>query len=113
MKKKKKKALLLLVLAVGLSKLIDFILDEAQELINMMANNWKTKKEIMADYGYSEGTFYSRCKECSLLPDYRNAIIHDGGQRTYVDENRFQDFLRYRSEQYRKRMLDPHLKEDE
>ncbi len=29
MKKKKKKALLLLVLAVGLSKLIDFILDEA------------------------------------------------------------------------------------
>ena len=77
----------------------------------MMANNWKTKKEIMADYGYSEGTFYSRCKECSLLPDYRDAIIRDGGQRTYVDENRFQDFLRYRSEQYRKRMLDPHLKE--
>ena len=58
----------------------------------MMANNWKTKKEIMADYGYSEGTFYSRCKECSLLPDYRDAIIHAGGQRTYVDENRFQDF---------------------
>ena len=79
----------------------------------MMANNWKTKKEIMTDYGYSEGTFYSRCKECSLLPDYRDAIIHDGGQRTHVDENRFQDFLRYRSEQYRKRMLDPHLKEDE
>ena len=26
----------------------------------MMANNWKTKKEIMTDYGYSEGTFYSR-----------------------------------------------------
>lgn len=78
----------------------------------MMANNWKTKKEIMTDYGYSEGTFYSRCKECSLLPEYRDAIIHDGGQRTYVDENRFQDFLRYRSEQYRKRQLDPHIREE-
>ncbi|WP_260240773.1 hypothetical protein [Limosilactobacillus reuteri] len=75
-----------------------------------MANDRKTKEQIMADYGYSEATFYSRCKECSLLSEYRDAIIHDGGQRTYVDEDRFQDFLRYRSEQYRQRMLDPHLK---
>ncbi|WP_283595317.1 hypothetical protein [Limosilactobacillus sp. DJ3M12] len=31
----KKKALLLLVLAVGLSKLIDFILDEAYQLVDL------------------------------------------------------------------------------
>ena len=76
----------------------------------MMANNWKTKQQIMNDYGYSEGTFYARCQECWSMPDYRDAIIHDGGAYTFVDEDKFQKFLRYPSEQYRQRQLDPHLR---
>lgn len=78
----------------------------------MMANNWRTREQIMKDYNYSQSVFYDRCSECSALPEYRDAIIHDGGQRTYVDENRFQDFLRYRSEQYRLKRLDPHLRKE-
>lgn len=78
--------------------------------MKVTSHDGKRSEDKRTDYGYSEATFYSRCKECSLLSEYRDAIIHDGGQRTYVDEDRFQDFLRYRSEQYRQRMLDPHLK---
>lgn len=75
-----------------------------------MANHWRTKEQIMDAYGYSASTFYARCDECWANPDYRDAIIHDGGQKTFVDEDRFQDFLRYRSDNYRKQRLDPHLR---
>ena len=77
----------------------------------MMANGWKTPDEICHDQHIKMGTFYKRRDECLSNPDYRDAIIRDGGQRTYVDENLWQKFLRYRSEQYRIRQLDPHLRE--
>ena len=75
-----------------------------------MANHWRTKEQIMDAYGYSSGTFYARCQECWANPDYRDTIIRDGGSKTFVDEDRFQDFLRYRSNNYRKQQLDPHLR---
>lgn len=76
----------------------------------MMANGWKTVDEICQDYHIKKGTFYSRRDECLSLPEYRDAVIRDGGQRTYIDENLWQKFLRYRSEQYRIRQLDPHMR---
>lgn len=77
----------------------------------MMANDWKTPEEICQDYHITMATFYNRRDECLSNPDYRDAVIRDGGKRTYIDENLWQKFLRYRSEQYRIRQLDPHLRE--
>lgn len=79
----------------------------------MMANGWKTPDEICRDYHIKMGTFYLRRKECLSNPDYRDAVIRDGGQITYIDENLWQKFLRYRSEQYRIKHLDPHLRRRE
>lgn len=76
----------------------------------MLANGWKTKEQIMADYGYSDATFYTRRSECLNLPEYRDAVIMDGQQKTFIDENIWQKFLRYRSERTRQKMLDPHLR---
>ena len=75
-----------------------------------MANGWRTKEEIEKLYGYSQSTFYDRRNECLALPEYRDAVILDGQQKTFIDENLWQKFLRYRSEKTRLKMLDPHLR---
>lgn len=65
----------------------------------MMANGWKTKEEIMADYGYSDSTFNARMDEC-FKSDYRDAIIYDKSKYGLIDENRYQEFLKWRTKKH-------------
>lgn len=65
-----------------------------------MANGWKTKKQIMDDYGYSEGTFGDRMRECLESP-YSNAIVSDGSKYGIVIEPIYQKFLIWRTSQMR------------
>lgn len=76
----------------------------------MMANGWKTPQEIMKDYGLEKSAFAERKRDCIANPEYRDAIVQDGRKMTYIIEERWQAYLRYRSEQYRIRMLDPHIR---
>lgn len=77
----------------------------------MMANSWKTVPEICTDYGIKDKTFYAWADECRAYPEYRDAIICPTGKRTFVDEDKWQAFLRFMSEERRKKLLDPHLRE--
>ena len=76
----------------------------------MMANGWKTPQEIMKDYGLEKSAFAERKRDCIANPEYRDAIVQDGRKMTYIIEEHWQAYLRYRSEQYRIRMLDPHIR---
>ena len=78
----------------------------------MMANSWKTVPEICADYGIKDKTFYAWADECRTYPEYRDAIICPTGKRTFIDEDKWQAFLRFMSEKRRKKLLDPHLREE-
>lgn len=58
-------------------------------------------QEIMKAYHYSTTTFYRRRNECLVSP-YEDAIILDGGRRTLVDKEKFEEFLQWRSDQKKK-----------
>lgn len=58
-------------------------------------------QEIMNDYDYSSSTFYRRRNECLVSP-FEDAIILDGGRRTLIDKDKFEEFLKWRSEQKKK-----------
>ena len=45
-------------------------------MVMTMANGWRSKEEIKAEYGYSEGTFNARMNEC-YCSDFADAIISD------------------------------------
>lgn len=66
----------------------------------MMANGWRTKEQIMKDYGYSEGTFGDRMRECLESP-YSNAIVSDRSKYGIVIEPIYQKFLIWRTSQMR------------
>lgn len=61
----------------------------------MMANGWKSKKQIMRDYGYSEAVFSDRMRECLDSP-YSNAIVSDKSKYGIVIEPIYQKFLIWR-----------------
>lgn len=58
-------------------------------------------QEIMKSYHYSTSTFYRRRSECLVSP-YEDAIVLDGGRRTLVDKEKFEEFLQWRSDQKKK-----------
>lgn len=76
----------------------------------MMANSWKTIDQICDDYNIKQQTFYNWADKCKSYPEYRDAIIQPTGQRTFIDEEKWQGFLRFMSEEHRKKQLDPHLR---
>lgn len=62
----------------------------------MIANGWKTAKQIQADYQISKSNFY-RLKDKCLASSFNDALVLVG-DKTYVVENRWQDFLMYLSQ---------------
>lgn len=73
-------------------------------MVMTMANGWRSKEEIKAEYGYSEGTFNARMNEC-YCSDFADAIISDTSKFSTIDEPRYQQFLKWRSQQKRKQAL--------
>ena len=65
----------------------------------MMANGWKSKLDILADYDLSN-TSFERLRKACLASDYADAIVVVG-EKCYVVEDRFQAFLSYMSEKAR------------
>lgn len=76
----------------------------------MMANSWKTVDQICSDYDIEKKTFYKWADECKSYPQYQDAIIQPTNRRTYIVENRWQDFLCHLSELHRQKALDPHIR---
>ena len=68
-----------------------------------MANHWRTDEEIKQAYGYKDGTFYNLKRECLTTP-YANAIIQPNKHNTFIDEDLWQKFLKYKSDQYMERI---------
>ena len=66
----------------------------------MMANGWKSREQIMKDYGYSEGTFGDRMRECLESP-YSSAVVSDTSKYAIIIEPLYQKFLMWRSEKIR------------
>ncbi|MDE6492787.1 MAG: hypothetical protein K2L37_06545 [Lactobacillus sp.] len=75
----------------------------------MMANGWKTPKQIQEDYDISQGTFYDWKQKCEST-QFQDAIIRPTGKNTFVVEQRWQDYLNWLSGQRKKDLLDPHLR---
>lgn len=73
---------------------------EIMEVMKMMANGWKSREQIMKDYGYSEGTFGDRMRECLESP-YSSAVVSDTSKYAIVIEPLYQKFLMWRSEKLR------------
>lgn len=61
----------------------------------MIANGWKTAEEIQTDYQIKQAT-WKRLKAACLETNFNDAIVLVGG-KTYVIEDRWQDFLVYLS----------------
>ena len=77
--------------------------------MRMMANGWKTPKQIQEDYGISQGTFYDWKQKCESS-QFKDAIIRPTGKNTFIVEQRWQEFLIWRSEKHEEVLLDPHLR---
>lgn len=75
-----------------------------KESDDLMCNGWKSKQQIMNDYGYSESVYNARMNECFASP-YREAIISDTSKFSTVDEPRYQDFLKWRTKKKWDKML--------
>lgn len=63
----------------------------------------KTTKQMLEEYHISRQTFRRRRIECSLSP-YKDAIIQDGPRKIYIDDKRWREFLKYRSNKYFKEL---------
>lgn len=64
----------------------------------MIANGWKTSKQIKEDYDLSPSQFKALRDEC-LTSTYGKAIIIVAGKTYIVDENLWQEFLISKSRQ--------------
>lgn len=62
----------------------------------MLANGWKTAKEIMEDYELTGSEFFTLKTECMGSDSYYDAII-EVGNKTYVVEDIWQEFLQDRT----------------
>lgn len=61
----------------------------------MIANGWKTAEQVQADYQISPASF-KRLKATCLESKYSDAVVLVGG-KTYVIEDKWQQFLIYLS----------------
>lgn len=61
----------------------------------MIANGWKTAEQVQADYQISPSSF-KRLKATCLESKYSDAVVLVGG-KTYVIEDKWQQFLIYLS----------------
>ncbi|CCI82294.1 Predicted protein [Lactobacillus hominis DSM 23910 = CRBIP 24.179] len=75
----------------------------------MMANGWKTPDQIQEDYHLSQSAFYTWKTECEES-QFKDAIIRPTGKHTYIVEQRWQEFITWRSDEREKDLLDPHLR---
>lgn len=75
----------------------------------MMANGWKTPKQIQEDYGITDKTWSTWRQKCEASP-YRDAIVRVSTRSTFVVEPLWQKFLIWQSKEFAEKHLDPHLK---
>lgn len=61
-----------------------------------MVRNWMTKEEFMEKYAKSESTFNRRMEELRKS-DYWEAYIHPTAKEVWIDEDRYQEFLMWKS----------------
>lgn len=62
-----------------------------------------TSKEMMEYWHYSKQTFRRRRRECEQTP-YRDAILQDGPRKIYVNNDRWAEFIKYRTRKYYEKM---------
>lgn len=75
----------------------------------MMANGWKTPRQIQEDYHIADKTFYAWKDACIASP-YRDAIVRPTGRNMFIVEPLWQEFLIWRSKEREQKTLDPHLR---
>lgn len=75
-----------------------------------MGNGWRFVEDIKSSYHYSDAVWCRLRQQCEGTK-FRNAIIRVSGRTTYVVEQRWQDFLRWRAEKFQEDHLDPHLRQ--
>ena len=75
-----------------------------------MGNGWRFVEDIKISYHYSDAVWCRLRQQCEETK-FRNAIIRVSGRTTYVVEQRWQDFLRWRAEKFQEDHLDPHLRQ--
>lgn len=75
-----------------------------------MGNGWRFVEDIKISYHYSDAAWCRLRQQCEGTK-FRNAIIRVSGRTTYVVEQRWQDFLRWRAEKFQEDHLDPHLRQ--
>lgn len=75
-----------------------------------MGNGWRFVEDIKSSYHYSDAVWCRLRQQCERTK-FRNAIIRVSGRTTYVVEQRWQDFLRWRAEKFQEDHLDPHLRQ--
>lgn len=59
--------------------------------------NWLSKEEFLSKYNYSPATFSRRREECLNSP-YRKAFIQPSKKELWIDEDIYQEFLIYKSD---------------
>ena len=76
----------------------------------MMANGWKTPKQIQEDYCLADKTWSTWRKKCEASP-YRDAIVRVSARSTFIIEPLWQKFLIWQSKNFEEKHLDPHLRD--
>lgn len=76
----------------------------------MMANGWKTPKQIQEDYQIADKTWATWRSQCEASP-YRDAIIRVSARSTFVVESKWQKFLMWRAQKFKEEHLDPHVRQ--
>lgn len=75
----------------------------------MMANGWKTPEQIQKDYDIEKSAYHNWKTECLASP-YRDAIIQPTSKRTYIDENKWQEYIKWKSAKRADSHMDKHMK---
>lgn len=57
-----------------------------------------TPQQVMAKYHYKKSKFYDDRQKC-MASDYSDAVILMGKRKTLIDEDRWQEWIEYNSEQ--------------
>lgn len=56
------------------------------------SNSWRTSDWIQKAYGLSKTTYYELRQEC-LVSEYKDAVIQINSHKSFIKENRWQEFL--------------------
>uniref|UniRef100_UPI003F54F7E4 hypothetical protein n=1 Tax=Lactobacillus acidophilus TaxID=1579 RepID=UPI003F54F7E4 len=63
------------------------------------SNSWRTSDWIQKAYGLSRTSYYELRQEC-LVSEYKDAVIQINSHKTFIRENRWQEFLENLSDKF-------------